>query len=398
MAARKTAGRLALSRRCGIIERSEIRNMSVECDKVCGINLSQGVCDMPVPVPVKRAAQRAIDAGLNTYTRHDGIEELRRAIAAKLRSHNDIKADPETEIVVSAGATGAFYCACLALLNPGDEVIIFEPYYGYHVITLRAVEAKPVYVKLRPPNWDFSLAELEKAVTKRTKGIMINTPCNPSGKVFTREELKALAKFAVRHDLIVFTDEIYEYMLYDGRKHISPGSLPELKSRVVTISGFSKMFSVTGWRLGYSACRADWAKMIGYMNDMVYVCAPSPLQAGAAAGLRKLGRAFYREMEEDLTLKRDLICAALEKAGLPPYKPQGAYYVLADVSRLPGKTSKDKAMRLLRSTGVACVPGEAFYDRPEDGDNIARFCYAKPLASLKEACRRLAAHGKKANA
>lgn len=381
--------RIRLSRRCEIIERSEIRNMSVECDRVGGINLSQGVCDMPVPEPVKKAAQKAIDDGLNTYTRHDGIAELRSAIASKMAAHNGIEADPETEIVVSAGATGAFYCACMALLDPGDEVLIFEPYYGYHVITLRAVEAVPVYVKLRPPDWIFDMAELEKAVTPRTKAIMINTPCNPSGKVFTEGELRSLAEFAVKHDLIVFTDEIYEYMLYDGRKHISPGSLPAIRNRTVTISGFSKMFSVTGWRLGYSVCRADWAKMIGYMNDMVYVCAPAPLQAGAAAGLVRLGKPFFKEMEEDLTLKRDLICSALTKAGLAPYEPQGAYYVLANVAGLPGKTSKDKAMGLLKSTGVACVPGEAFYDVPEDGDKIVRFCYAKPLESLREACRRL---------
>jgi len=188
--------------------------MSIECEKVRGINLAQGVCDTEVPIPVRREAQIAIDHGFNSYTRFDGIPELREAIARKMCEYNGIKADPETEITVSAGSTGAFYCACLALLNPGDEVIVFEPYYGYHVNTLLAVEAVASYVTLQPPHWTFTPEDLEEAVTPRTRGIIVNTPANPSGKVFRRTELEWIADFAVRYDLFVFTDEIYEFFLH----------------------------------------------------------------------------------------------------------------------------------------------------------------------------------------
>ncbi|HOX24057.1 MAG TPA: pyridoxal phosphate-dependent aminotransferase, partial [Elusimicrobiales bacterium] len=302
--------KLTFSKRCEYIVQAEIRTMSIECEKLEGINLAQGVCDTPVPMPLQRGVTQAMRKGINSYTRYDGLQVLRRAIAHKLKTFNGIKADPETQITVSGGSTGAFYCACLALLDPGDEVILFEPYYGYHVNTLDAVEAVPKYVTMRPPNWEFSMSDLEKAITKKTKGIMINTPANPSGKVFTAEELKAIAKIANRHNLYIFTDEIYEYFLYDGKKHVSPGALPELKDRTITISGFSKTFSITGWRIGYSvAPDAETARMIGYMNDLIYVCGPAPLQYGVAAGLRALKPSFYKKMAAEYAQKREIICS-----------------------------------------------------------------------------------------
>ena len=383
---------LKLSKRAGFIAQSEIRVMTIECEKVKGINLAQGVCDTEVPIPVRRGAQAAMDRGFNSYTRFDGLAELRQAISRKMRAYNGIKADPETEITVSTGSTGSFYCACLALLDPGDEVILFEPYYGYHVNTLWTVEAVPTYVTLRPPDWTFTPEDLEKAYTPKTKGVMVNTPANPSGKVFTRQELEWIGEFAERHDLIVFTDEIYEYFVYDGRKHVSPAALPGLAERTVTISGFSKTFSITGWRIGYSVSKAEWAQVIGPMNDLVYVCAPAPLQLGVAQGIRELSPDFYRHLVSEYTAKRDLLCAALERAGLPPCSPHGAYYILADASRLPGTTSKEKAMYLLSRTGVATVPGEAFFHGRE-GDIFVRFCYAKDDDELEEACRRLAQLG-----
>ncbi|MBI4331840.1 MAG: pyridoxal phosphate-dependent aminotransferase [Chloroflexi bacterium] len=379
---------LSLSKRAEQIVQAEIRAMTIECERVGGINLAQGVCDTEVPLPVRRGAQVAIDQGVNSYTRFDGLAELREAIAQKMHDYNGIKADPETEITVSAGSTGSFYCACLALLNPGDEVILFEPYYGYHINTLLAVEAIPAYVTMRPPDWTFTPGDMEKAITPKTKGIMVNTPANPSGKVFNRTELEWIADFALRHDLFVFTDEIYEYFLYDGRDHISPGSLPGMADRTITISGFSKTFSITGWRIGYSISHARWAQMIGYMNDLVYVCAPAPLQHGVAVGIRDLMPGFYRELAAEYERKRDRVCMALQRAGLPPFVPQGAYYVLADVSRLSGKTSKEKAMHLLSQTGVASVPGEAFF-HGADGQSLVRFCFAKTDEELEEACRRI---------
>ena len=379
---------MSLSERAHRITQAEIRVMTIECEKVGGINLAQGVCDTEVPPPVRRGAQAAIDEGVNSYTRFDGLAELRQAIAAKMRDFNGISADPETEITVSAGSTGAFYCACLALLDPGDEVVLFEPYYGYHLNTIEAVEAVGAYVRMSPPDWCFEPRDLERAITPRTKGIMINTPANPSGKVFARAELEIIGEVARRHDLFVFTDEIYEYFLYDGRHHISPAALPGLADRTITISGFSKTYSITGWRIGYSVAPRRWAEVIGLMNDLVYVCAPAPLQLGVARGLSELHPSYYQKLVAEYNGKRERICRALAAAGLSPCVPQGAYYVLADVSRLPGTTGKERAMHLLQRTGVASVPGEAFY-HDSWGHNLVRFCYAKDDAELDEACRRL---------
>jgi aminotransferase len=379
---------LGLSQRADRITQAEIRVMTLECEKLGGINLAQGVCDTGVPAPVRRGAQIAIDEGINSYTRFDGLAELRQAIAAKLREFNGICADPETEITVSSGSTGAFYCTCLALLDPGDEVILFEPYYGYHLNTIEAVGATASYVRMHPPDWRFELRDLERAITPRTKGIMINTPANPSGKVFDRGEIESIGEIACRRDLFIFTDEIYEYFVYDGRRHLSPASILGLADRTITISGVSKTYSITGWRVGYSVAHRRWAEIIGHMNDLIYVCAPAPLQSGVARGLNELPRSYYDDLAVQYTGKRERICRALTSAGLTPCVPQGAYYVLADVSRLPGATSKQKAMHLLRDCGVAAVPGEAFY-HAGGGENLVRLCYAKDDAELDMACRRL---------
>ena len=379
---------LTLSKRADGIVQAEIRVMTIECERVGGINLAQGVCDVGVPEPVVRGARIAMDDGINCYTRYDGLAELRRAIARKMRMFNKIGANPETEVTVSAGSTGAFYCACLALLDPGDEVILFEPYYGYHLNTILAVDVVPKYVPLSLPDLRFGIEDLEKAVSSKTKGIMVCTPSNPSGKVFNEAELKLIANFAIKHDLFVFTDEIYEYFIYDGTPHVSPGSIPEIADRTITISGYSKAFSITGWRIGYSVCRKQWADMIGYANDLVYVCAPAPLQMGVATGILELKASYYEKLCADFRKKRDRICSTLEHTGLTPIVPQGAYYVLADASSLPGKDSKEKAMFLLERTRVASVPGKTFY-HDEGGENLLRFCFAKEDDVLDEACRRL---------
>jgi aminotransferase len=379
---------LRLSKRSGFIVQSEIRNMSIECERVGGINLSQGVCDTPIPAEVRRAAQAAIESGPNSYTRYDGIPELRRALAMRLARHNKLEVDPDSELIVSAGSTGAFYCACMALLDPGDEIVLFEPFYGYHVNTLLAVEAVPVYVPMKPPEWTFLIEDLEAVVTARTRGIMLCTPANPCGKVWSRTELELIADFAERHDLFVFTDEVYEHLVYDGGEHISPATLARLRPRTITMGSLSKTFSITGWRIGYAAADAKWARMIGYMNDLVYVCAPAPLQLGVARGLESVPDSYYTDLRDEYRQKRDLICLALKDSGLTPYVPRGAYYVLADLSRIAGSTSKDRAMKLLELTGVATVPGESFY-RPGRGESIARFCFAKTMEDLTEACKRL---------
>jgi aminotransferase len=379
---------LSLSERCGCVTQSEIRAMSIECARMGGINLSQGVCDTPVPKLVLDGAVDALMHGSNTYTHHAGLKVLRDAIAVKQRRFTGMECDPDSEIIVSSGATGAMYCAFQALLNRGDEVMVFEPYYGYHVSTLRAVEAVPVFVPLTPPDWTFTQEQLDAAVTPRTRALLVNTPANPSGKVFSHEELAHIAAFARRHDLFVFTDEMYEHFVYDGRSHSSLATLPGMKERTVTISGLSKTFSVTGWRIGYAICDARWAASIGYFNDLVYVCAPAPLQMGVASGLLMLDDGYYRALSVEYGSKRDLFCRSLEKAGLRPYIPEGSYYVLADTSHLPGATARERAMYILRHTGVASVPGSAFY-HGDGGESLVRFCFAKENDVLSEACERL---------
>ncbi len=378
-----------INQRMAALAHSEIRAMTQACVHAKGLNMAQGVCDTPVPPVVLRAAAQAMDNGKNVYSRFDGLLELRQAIAKKLARYNGIAADPETDVTVSAGATGAFHCACLALLNPGDEVVLFEPYYQYHVSALLAVEAVPVTVKMQAPDWIFSMAEVERAITPRTKAIIVNSPGNPSGKVFSRQELESLAAIAQQEDLLVFTDEIYEYFLYDGRTHVSVATLPRMTDRTITIGGYSKTFSITGWRIGYSVAAARWAQAIGAMNDLLYVCAPTPLQAGVAVGIQELPDSFYRDLARDHQQKRDRFCEALSKAGLTPSIPQGAYYVLADASRLPGTTGKERAKFLLGTIGLAGVPGEAFFSGT-DGRQFIRFSYAKIDSDIDDACRRLA--------
>jgi aminotransferase len=378
-----------INQRMAALAHSEIRAMTQACVQAKGLNLAQGVCDTPVPPVVLRAAAQAMERGKNFYSRFDGLPELRQAIAKKLAQYNGILADPETEVTVSAGATGSFHCACLALLNPGDEVILFEPFYQYHISALLAVEAIPVTVKMRAPDWTFSIADIERAITPRTKAIIVNSPGNPSGKVFSRQELENIATIAQQHDLFVFTDEIYEYFLYDGRTHVSLASLPGMADRTITIGGYSKTFSITGWRIGYSVAAARWAQAIGAMNDLLYVCAPTPLQAGVAMGIQELPDSFYHDLARDYQRKRDRFCQALAKAGLTPSIPQGAYFVLADSSRLPGTTGKERAMSLLETIGLAGVPGEAFFSGA-DGRQFIRFSYAKIDSDIDDACRRIA--------
>ena len=380
------------NQRIATLSHSEIRAMTQACVQAKGLNMAQGVCDTPVPPVVLRAGAQAMEHGKNVYSRFDGLAELRQAIAKKLAQYNGITADPETDVTVSAGATGAFQCACLALLNPGDEVILLEPYYQYHVCALLAVEAVPVMVKMQAPDWSFSAEEVERTVTPRTKAVIVNSPGNPSGKVFSRRELESLATIVQQHDLFVFTDEIYEYFLYDGRTHVSVGSLPGMTDRTITIGGYSKTFSITGWRIGYSVAAARWAQAIGAVNDLLYVCAPTPLQAGVALGIQELPESFYRDLARDYQQKRNQFCRALADAGLTPSIPQGAYYVLADVSRLPGTTGKERAMFLLETIGLAGVPGEAFFTGVE-GRRFIRFSYAKIDSDIDDACRRLARLG-----
>ncbi|HEX4311496.1 MAG TPA: pyridoxal phosphate-dependent aminotransferase [Acidobacteriaceae bacterium] len=382
---RAVAEKLHLSEISPGLVQSEIRAMTVACDLAGGVNLAQGVCDTEVPSPVAARAVEAIAQGLNIYTRMDGIQPLRQAIADKLARHNGVKADPDAEVLVTSGATAGFQSACMAVFDPGDEVILFEPFYGYHLNTLRALRVNATSVPLSAPNWALNVEALRSAMTPRTRGIVVNSPSNPCGKVFSRAELEAVAALAIEKDLFVITDEIYEYFVFDGTQHISMATLPGMAERTITISGLSKTFSITGWRVGYLVADRRWLGAISYFHDLIYVCAPSPFQHGAAAGLMQLPDSFYSGLSSEYQIKRDMLCGALTDAGLTPSIPQGAYYVLANVTKLPGATAREKARTLLSDTGVAGVAGTAFFAAGH-GENLIRFCFAKRDEDLQRAC------------
>jgi aminotransferase len=382
------ASRLTLSDLAPDTYQSEIRAMTTECDRIGGINLAQGVCDTPVPALIEAAAMEAIRTGQNIYTRCDGIGRLREAIAAKQQRDYGLAYDPENEVLVASGATAGYHVAAMALLNPGDEVVLFEPFYGYHVNTLKSLRVHPVLVALAEPDWRLDTDALRAAITPRTRAILVNTPANPSGKIFTLPELEQVAAVCRQHDLFLFTDEIYEYFVYDGARHICPAALEGMRERTIVISGFSKTFSITGWRVGYAVADARWMPAMAHFHDLTYVCSPAPFQVATAAGLEQLPPAFYAQIAADHQSKRGRLLKALEAAGMEPAVPPGAYYVLARATRLPGKTAAQKARHLLAATGVAAVAGSAFF-RPGRGEDLLRFCFAKQDGELDEACERL---------
>jgi aminotransferase len=367
---------------------SDIRAMTRACNAAGGINLGQGVCDVPAPRLIKDAAIRAINEDLSIYTRFDGEGVLREAMAAKFASFNGLSYDSETEIVVTIGASGAYAATLMALFDPGDELVIFEPYYGYHLNTALVAGLVPKFVALDAPDFAIDFNKLEAQITPKTRAILVNTPTNPSGKVFTQAELEVIAELARRHDLLVLTDEVYEYIVYGNHRHISPATVADLAERTVTMGSCSKTFSITGWRIGYAAARADLAQAIGLANDLYYVCAPTPLQHAVAHGIRNLTADYYTSMRTDLERMRDQFCEVLTEIGFSPIVPNGAYYVLSDISSLKCETARDAALKLLGESGVAGVPGTSFF-RGNAGNHLLRFCYAKSQADLDRACEQL---------
>lgn len=379
---------ITLSRQQEALQQSDIRYMSIACKKAGGINMAQGICDLDLPAAVAVGACRAVQDGLNIYTAADGTAVLKQAIASKYARHYDIIVDPEEHVLVSAGATGAFYACMLAIVDPGDEVILFTPYYGYHKSTLESLGCRLKYVPISPEDYSVNFDGLKKALSSRTKAVVINNPLNPSGKVFNREELDQIGILLEGSNTAVVSDEIYEHFVYQGRKHIPVAAISSLRARSVIVSGFSKIFSITGWRLGYALLPARVKKAAVKYNDLVYVCAPAPLQAGAASGLEKLGMDYYERVAAEHEKKRDLFCSLLTKIGLKPAVPEGAYYVMADITPVAGSDDRERVMNLLEKTGVAAVPGSAFFNT-SDSTGMARFCFAKKMPVLQEACQRL---------
>jgi len=352
------------------------------------VNLAQGFPDFPMPAPMKQAACAAIMGDVNQYAITWGAPALRIAIAEKYRRWYDMPVDPDTEITVTCGATEAMAATFMALIDPGDEVIILEPFYENYGPDAELAGAKPVFVPLIAPNWDLDIERLAASITPRTRAIVLNTPHNPTGKVFSRAEISAVAELAQRHNLLVFTDEIYEHLVYAGHHH-PIATWPGMRERTVTISGLSKTFSCTGWRLGYAIAPRELTNAIRKVHDFLTVGASAPLQAAGAVGMA-FDADYYNHLQLAYKQRRDVMMAALVKAGFSCGVPDGAYYVLADFSAIdPGRSDRDFAVWLAETIGVATVPGTSFYGDPGRGTTSVRFAFCKTFETLGRAAERL---------
>ena len=377
-----------VSARTGFFTESVIREMTRRALKRGAVNLAQGFPDFPAPVELKQAAKRAIDEDYNQYAITHGSPNFRAAIADKARSYNGLECDADRNVTVTCGATEGMIATLLAVINPGDEIVIFEPFYENYGPDTILAGATPKYVALRGPGYSIDRAELEAAFSPRTKAIIVNTPHNPTGKVFSRAELEMIAALCRRYDTLAITDEIYEHIIYGGARHLSIGSLPGMADRTVTISGLSKTYSVTGWRLAYAIACERLTSAIRKVHDFLTVGAPHPLQEAGAAALR-LPESFYAELAQMYGRKRAMLLDALTSAGLDCRAPQGAYYIMADVSRLGFRDDFAAADFMLEEVGVAAVPGSSFYHRPEMGRNMLRFTFSKADATIAAAAERL---------
>ena len=381
----------ALAARTEGFTESVIREMTRLCATYGGINLAQGYPNFPAPDRLKDAAKHAIDADVNQYAITWGSKTLRDGLATSYAELYGMTVDAETMITVTCGSTEAMVSTLLAIVDPGDEVVVLEPFYENYGPDAAICGARPVFVPLRAPEYTFDPDELRAAFTARTKAVIVNTPNNPTGRVFTRAELELIAALCREHDVVAVTDEIYEHIRYSG-EHIPLATLEGMADRTVTISGASKTFSVTGWRVGWVVAAPHLTNGIRKVHDFVTVGAPAPLQEAVAAGLT-LGGAYYRDLSAHYRVRRDLLFSSLDRAGFRPRLPEGAYYILCDISGFGAGDDVTVARRLVAEVGVAAVPGSSFFSRPELGRDLIRFTFCKTDALLQEAGERLARAG-----
>lgn len=352
------------------------------------LNLAQGFPDFPAPAEVKEAAVRAIRADVNQYSITWGAREFRRAIAERFERDTGLAVDPEREITVTCGATEAMIASLLAIVDPGEEVVVFEPFYENYGPDSVMCGAAPRYVPLRPPDWTFDPDELVAAFNERTRAIILNTPNNPTGKVYRRDELEQISALCERWDAYAVSDEIYQYLVYDGAQHLSIASLPGMRERSITINSMSKTYSVTGWRVGYAVAPPAVSDAIRKMHDFITVGAPAPLQEAGTVALR-MADGYYAKAREEYEARRNQFLPALEKAGFRCFKPQGAYYIMTDISGFGFPSDVAFARHLVKEIGVAVVPGSSFYSGAKLGRQQVRFCYSKTDATLNAAAERL---------
>jgi len=380
--------RIFSSERASRFTESVIREMTRICLKHQGVNLAQGFPDFPAPTEIKEAAIQAIQNDWNQYAITWGTPNLRRAIAEKFAWYNGISVDPETEITVCCGSTEAMISSLMAIVNPGEEVIVFEPFYENYGPDTILCGAIPRFITLHEPDWHFDERELAQTFNNRTKAIIINTPNNPTGKVFSLEELKCIADLCLKWNVVAVTDEIYEHILYDGTKHTSMASLSGMRDQTITINSISKTYSLTGWRVGWAIASPNLTASIRKVHDFLTVGAPHPLQEAAATALR-MDRSYYKDLATQYQERRDFLAQALRETGFRVYLPRGAYYIMTDVSRFGFSEDVTFARYLVEKAGVATVPGSSFYSHPSLGKTKVRFCFPKKKETLQAAVERL---------
>ena len=378
-----------LSRRTQPFQESVIREMTRLGAEVGGVNLAQGLPDFEPAPAIVEALERALSNPENhQYSYTWGLGALREAVAEKSFRINAIRADPDTEVTITCGVSEGVTAAVLALTEPGDEVLVLEPWYENYVPACALAGAVPRFVPLTEPGFGLDVERLERAVTSRTRLILVNPPGHPSGRVFSRAELEAVSRICQRRGLIAVTDEIYEHMWYDGRRHVSLGSLPGMEDRTVTLSGLGKTYAVTGWRVGWAVAAPKLTALVRKVHDYLTICAPTPFQQAGVAALA-LPASYYEGLRETYAARRRILLDALERAGLAFAPPEGAYYVMVDAAPLGWKDDWKFVDFLARTVGVVAVPGSSFYRR--GGRTRARLNFAKKEATLREAARRLAA-------
>jgi aminotransferase len=379
-----------ISEKAGRFTESVIREMTRHAAEHSAVNLAQGFPDFPCPGELKEAACAAINGDVNQYAITWGAKALRDALVAKTRRFTGLEYDPEREVTVTCGSTEAMIATLMALVDPGDEVVIFEPFYENYGPDVVLCGASPRYVTLRQErgDWVFDPDELRQAFGPKTRAVIINTPNNPTGKVFTRQELATIASLCVEFDAIAITDEIYEHILFDGAEHLSIATLEGMRDRTVTISGLSKTYSVTGWRIGYTLASPRLTAAIRKVHDFLTVGAAAPLQEAGAVAL-SFHESYYTELAEDYRRKRELFVPVLHEVGFICNSPKGAYYVMADGGGFGFADDIALSLELVKNAGVAVVPGSSFFSEPSDGKNLVRFCFCKRTATLDEAAARL---------
>ncbi len=368
----------------------EMTRLAIEHDAV---NLAQGFPDFGAPEEVKRAAQDAIAADINQYAITWGAKPFRDAIRAKYQKWYGLEYDPEREITVCCGATEGMIATLLAVTNPGDEIIIFEPYYENYGPDALLCDAQRKLVRLQPPDWSFDPDELRRAFSTRTKAIILNSPNNPTGKVFTRRELEVIANLCQEFDALAITDEIYEHILYDGASHLPIATLPGMRERTVLVNSMSKTYSVTGWRVGFVLAAPDLADSIRKVHDFLTVGAAAPLQQAGVVALN-LPDSYYEKLSVEYQRRRDFLLERLESAGFHCYRPSGAYYIMTSIGEFGCRDDVSFVRHLIENVGVAAVPGSSFFsdaDPPisNPGATLIRFCFCKKYETLEKAGDRL---------